>query len=73
MVYFMDGEVRFVDDGLGSTAYTSDHDASNNYGVSYGSPLHTANAVLPANCKPCGAKWHPAVVCTQLENRRTEL
>ncbi len=49
MVYFMDGEVRFVDDGLGSTAYTSDHDASNNYVVSYGSPLHTANAVLPAN------------------------
>ncbi|HOK65656.1 MAG TPA: cellulase N-terminal Ig-like domain-containing protein [Anaerohalosphaeraceae bacterium] len=49
MVSFMDGEVKFVDDGLGSTAYTSDHNTANNYVVSYGAALNTANAVSTGN------------------------
>jgi hypothetical protein len=49
MVRFFDGEVNFVDDGLGSTAYTSDHDTANNYKVLYGSALNTTNAVATAN------------------------
>ncbi|MCE5186488.1 MAG: hypothetical protein LLF76_10225 [Planctomycetaceae bacterium] len=49
MARFFDGEVLFVDDGLGSTAYTSDHNTANNYKVLYGSGLNTANAVLTAN------------------------
>ena len=49
MINFMDGEVIFVDDGLGSTAYTSGHDTANNYVVPYGSPLNTTNAVGAAN------------------------
>ena len=48
-VNFIDGEVNFVDDGLGSTAYTSDHDTANNYVVSYGSALNTTNAVATVN------------------------
>ncbi|MBN1456774.1 MAG: hypothetical protein JW912_02865, partial [Sedimentisphaerales bacterium] len=48
-VNFIDGEVNFVDDGLGSTAYTSNHDTANNYVVLYGTALNTTNAVLPAN------------------------
>ena len=39
MVHFIDGEVLFVDDGLGSTAYTSNHDTANNYAVTYGLSL----------------------------------
>jgi hypothetical protein len=49
MVRFMDGEILFVDDGLGSTAYTSDHDTANNYKVLYGSALNTTHAVTAAN------------------------
>lgn len=49
MVRFKDGDVNFVDDGLGSTAYTSDHDTANNYVVTYGSALNTTNAVATAN------------------------
>jgi len=49
MVHFKDGDVNFVDDGLGSTAYTSGHDTANNYVVLYGSALNTTNAVLAAN------------------------
>ncbi len=49
MVHFIDGEVNFVDDGLGSTAYTSNHETSNNFVVLYGSALNTTNAVLAAN------------------------
>lgn len=49
MVNFMDGEVIFVDDGLGSTAYTSDHDTANNFAVYYGIALDTTNAVAAAN------------------------
>ena len=49
MVHFKDGDVNFVDDGLGSTAYTSDHDTANNYVVLYGGALNTTNAVLAAN------------------------
>lgn len=49
MVHFKDGDVNFVDDGLGSTAYTSDHDTANNYVVTYGSKLNTKNSVNAAN------------------------
>jgi endoglucanase len=49
MVHFIDGEVTFVDDGLGSTAYTANHETSNNAAVSYGGALNTASAVLAAN------------------------
>jgi endoglucanase len=49
MVHFIDGEVTFVDDGLGSTAYTANHETSNNAAVAYGSALNTASAVLAAN------------------------
>jgi len=49
MVHFKDGDVNFVDDGLGSTAYTSDHDTANNYVVLYGSALNTTNAVATSN------------------------
>ena len=49
MVNFIDGEVNFVDDGLGSTAYTSNHDTANNYKVVYGSALDTTSAVSTAN------------------------
>lgn len=49
MAQFKDGDVEFVDDGLGSTAYTSDHDTANNYVVLYGSALDTTNAVATAN------------------------
>jgi endoglucanase len=49
MVHFIDGEVTFVDDGLGSTAYTANHETSNNAAVAYGGALNTASAVLAAN------------------------
>lgn len=49
MARFKDGDVNFVDDGLGSTAYTSDHDTANNYVVSYGNALNTTNVVLAEN------------------------
>jgi len=49
MVYFKDGDVNFVDDGLGSTAYTGAHNTANNYKVLYGIALNTTNAVLAAN------------------------
>ena len=44
MVSFKDGDVEFVDDGLGSDAYTSNHQADNNVVVLYGEPLDTGNA-----------------------------
>ena len=49
MAYFKDGDVNFVDDGLGSTAYTSAHNTANNYVVPYGDALDTTNATLAAN------------------------
>ena len=50
MVYFIDGQVNFVDDGVGTCAYESAcHDASNNIVVRYGNPLNTTNAGLAAN------------------------
>jgi endoglucanase len=49
MVQFKDGDVNFVDDGLGSTAYTGAHNTANNYKVLYGSALDTTNAVATAN------------------------
>jgi hypothetical protein len=49
MAYFKDGDVNFVDDGLGSTAYTGAHNTANNYKVLYGSTLNTTNAVAAAN------------------------
>lgn len=49
MVYFKDGDVEFVDDGLGSTAFTGEHNTANNYAVYYGTALNTTNAVANAN------------------------
>lgn len=49
MVYFKDGDVNFVDDGLGSLAFTGDHQTSNNYKTLYGTGLNTTNAVATAN------------------------
>jgi hypothetical protein len=51
-VCFKDGDVTFVDDGLGATAFLNlAHDASNNVIVNYGTALNTANAVTPASWK----------------------
>jgi len=51
-VYFKDGDVTFVDDGLGATAFLNlAHDVSNNVLVNYGTALNTANAVIAANWK----------------------
>jgi|GEM_PF-534812 len=49
MIYFKDGDVNFVDDGLGGTAFTGDHDTANNYKVTYGTALNTTNAVNTGN------------------------
>lgn len=51
-VYFKDGDVTFVDNGQGPTAYLNlGHDASNNNIVNYGTALNTANAVATASWK----------------------
>jgi hypothetical protein len=49
MAQFKDGDVNFVDNASGSTAYTGDHWTGNNYKVTYGSALSTTNAVATAN------------------------
>jgi endoglucanase len=49
MVDFKDGDVCFVDDGLGTYAFTGEHQTSNNYAVNYGTALSTTNAVNTAN------------------------
>lgn len=49
MVYFKDGDISFVDDGLGTYAFTGEHQTSNNYRTLYGTALHTTNAVATAN------------------------
>jgi hypothetical protein len=49
MVYFIDGQVNFVDDGLGSTAFTSDHETANNIVQRFGLELNTSNALLVGN------------------------
>jgi endoglucanase len=49
MIYFKDGDVCFVDNASGSTAYTGDHWTGNNYKVTYGSALNLTNAVATAN------------------------
>ncbi len=51
MIHFKDGDVRFVDDGVGAGAFTFIHNPSNNYVVNYGDPLNISNAVNPANWK----------------------
>jgi hypothetical protein len=51
-VCFKDGDVTFVDDGLGSTAFLNlAHDVSNNVLVNYGTALNTANAVANSSWK----------------------
>ena len=51
-VYFKDGDVTFVDNGLGPTAFLNlGHDASNNNIVTYGTALNTSTAVAPASWK----------------------
>jgi endoglucanase len=49
MVQFKDGDINFVDNASGSTAYTGDHWTGNNYKVTYGSALDTTNAVATTN------------------------
>lgn len=49
MVRFYDGEVQFVDDGLGPDALTDKFKRDNCKAVYYGSALDTTNAVLPAS------------------------
>lgn len=49
MVSFKDGDVEFVDDGLGADAFTSNHQTSNNYVVLYGTALNTGNAANTNN------------------------
>jgi endoglucanase len=51
-VYFKDGDVTFVDDGLGATAFLNlAHDESNNILVNYGTALNTTNATATATWK----------------------
>lgn len=45
MISFKDGDVEFVDDGLGPTAFTGNTLASNNYVVTYGEALDITNAI----------------------------
>jgi hypothetical protein len=49
MVYFTDGQVNFVDDGKGKTAFTSDHETNNNSVVRFGNDLDVVNAVATKN------------------------
>jgi len=44
MVHFKDGDVEFVDDGLGQDAFTSAHQTDNNIVVAYGDALNLTNA-----------------------------
>lgn len=45
MIHFKDGYVDFVDDGLGSTAYSNGSESSNSRAVPYGAELNLTNAV----------------------------
>jgi endoglucanase len=45
MVHFLDGEVTHRDDGIGSTAFTSDHEDDRDTVKTYGAALNTAQAV----------------------------
>jgi hypothetical protein len=47
MVSFIDGQVNFVDDGKGPTAYTSGRNLENNYVEKYGDSLNVTYAMLP--------------------------
>jgi hypothetical protein len=49
MIRFIDGQVSFIDDGLGEGAFETRNDAQNNVVIAYGVPLNTANASLPEN------------------------
>ena len=49
MVQFKDGDINFVDDGLGTLAFTGEHQTANNYRTFYGTALNTTNAVATAN------------------------
>ena len=49
MFHFRDGIVEFVDDGLGSTAYSNGEDASNSKAVSYGTALNITKATDVSN------------------------
>lgn len=51
-ISFKDGDVNFVDDGLGETAFLNlAVDPTNNFTVTYGAALNTSNAVSAANWK----------------------
>jgi hypothetical protein len=49
MAFYKDGDVCFVDDGLGTLAFTGDHQTSNNSRTLYGTALNITNAVATAN------------------------
>lgn len=49
MVYFIDGQVDFVDDGKGENAFTSNHQSNNNKVLHFGNPLDINNATLVTN------------------------
>ncbi len=49
MVYFIEGQVKFVDDGKGSAAFTSDRDTNNNKVKRFGTALNTDSAMVAKN------------------------
>jgi hypothetical protein len=51
MVTFSDGDVTYIDDGLGEGAFETRNDPQNNIIIRYGLPLDTDSSVLPKNWK----------------------
>ena len=49
MLRFEDGDVRFVDDGLGESAYGSHTESDNSYAVYYGQALDVTNTAEVSN------------------------
>jgi endoglucanase len=49
MAFFIDGQVNFVDDGLGSCAFQTCNEAANNSVQRFGTALNTGEAVNTAN------------------------
>lgn len=49
MLYFLDGEVSYTDNGVGSRAYTSSTAASDNTLITYGAALNTTQAGTTIN------------------------
>jgi hypothetical protein len=51
MVTFSDGDVTYIDDGLGEGAFETRNDPQNNIIIRYGLPLDTDSSVQPKNWK----------------------